>query len=149
MTELRINAPGAGDWVMQRVGGAFVPGWDHTVSSHQNGRQVGGFALCSFLGASITAHMAGEAPGWCTPTLLWMVFDYAFNQLRCLKVLAPVRSDNSKALAINLRGGFRLETVVRDVYAPRVHMMVLSMKRETCPWLRVDRRARALEAAHG
>jgi RimJ/RimL family protein N-acetyltransferase len=63
------------------------------------------------------------------------VFHYAFVQLGCLKVLAPVRSDNHAAIAIDLRAGWHLETVIRDIYAPGVDMLVLTMTKENCPWL--------------
>lgn len=136
MSDIRIDAPGAGDWIMSRVNGRFDSAVDHSFSSHDgSGAVLGGFVLCQYLGHSMTIHMAGDDAQWCSRELLWLPFHYAFTQLGCGKMLAPVRSDNYDALSMDLRAGWELETVIHDVYAPGVHMMVLSMVKATCPWL--------------
>jgi len=76
--EIRINAPGAGEWIMQRAGGAFIPGHAHSLSTHRDEEIQGGFVLDSFTGPCACVHMAGTAPGgallictgWCTITRL-------------------------------------------------------------------------------
>lgn len=141
MVQILIDAPGAGEWVMHRVTGVFSPGYDHSFSLHRDGEIVGGFAVCSYLGNSATIHMAGADEHWCTRDLLWLVFDYTFNQLGLGKLIGLVRSDNYRTLSIDLRGGWQIETLVRDLYEPGVHCFVLQMTRETCPWLRIKPRA--------
>lgn len=133
--EIIINAPGAGEWIMHRAGGLFTPGHGHSLSTHSDAGIVGGFVIDSFTGVCACVHMAGEGPGWATPDLLWMLFDYSFNQLGVKKLLGLVRSDNYAALAINLRGGWRVETLVRDMYGEGVHAFVIYMKPEGCRWL--------------
>jgi len=135
MLEIRINAPGAGEWIMQRAGGIFVPGYGHSLSTHRDGELLGGFVLSDFTGACAMVHMAGERPGWATRDLLWMLFDYAFHQLGVRKLLALVRSNNYLALALDLRAGWRIETLITDLYEPGVHAFVLYMKPEFCRWL--------------
>lgn len=66
---------------------------------------------------------------------MWMCFHYAFKQLRCGKLIAPVASNNPHALALNMRAGFKLETIVRDLIRPGVHLMVLTMIETDCRWL--------------
>ena len=121
---------------MDQVEGVFTPGWDHSLMSVRDGRRLGGFALCHYLGASMTVHMAGDDPRWCSRDLLWMVMHYAFVQLGCRKLVAPVRSTNHPALAQDLRAGFRVEATIRDAY-PDAHMLLLTMTKDTCPWLRL------------
>lgn len=133
--DIRIDESGAGQWIMDRCEGVFRPDMDHSFSSHDGERILGGFVLNQYLGASMSVHMAGDDKRWCNRELLWLVFDYAFNQLGCTKMLAPVRSDNYVAISQDLRAGWHLETVVRDVYAPGVHMLILGMTKATCPWL--------------
>jgi RimJ/RimL family protein N-acetyltransferase len=133
-----IDEPGAGQWIMDRCEGVFRPGMDHSFSSHDTDKDnkiLGGFVLNQYLGASMSVHMAGDDKHWCNRELLWLVFDYAFNQLGCTKMLAPVQSDNYAAISQDLRAGWHLETVIRDVYAPGIHMMVLAMAKDDCPWL--------------
>lgn len=135
MRTILIDAPGAGSWIMDRCEGVFNPLLDHSFSSHDGAQMLGGIVLGQYLGASMLAHMAGEDKHWCNRELLWLVFDYAFNQLGCIKVLGAVRSDNHRAISVDLRGGWHLETVIGDVYAPGIHMMVMTMTKASCPWL--------------
>jgi hypothetical protein len=152
MRDIRINEPGAGEWIMARVTGSFLPSHDHSFATYRDGRIVGGFAMCHYLGASATIHMAGDDEHWCSPDLLWMVFDYAFNQLGMRKLIAPVRSNNYLALSQDLRAGWFPEAIIRDAY-PDAHMFILTLTRERCRWLKVKpkrwmtgEQARKLEA---
>jgi hypothetical protein len=137
MREIRINAPGAGDWVMSRVGGRrFTPGHDNSFTTHRDGEILGGFVLCDYIGGSLTVHMAGDDKRWCSKELLWLVFHYAFEQVGCTKMIAPLPSNDPKVLAMDMRAGWQLETAVTDVYGPGIHMMVLTMTKDECPWLK-------------
>ncbi len=134
---ISINAPGAGDWIMERCEGVFRPGMDHSLSNHRDGQILGGFVLSGYLGASIAVHTAGAVRDWCSRDLMWMVFHYAFRQLKCSKMIAPVASDNHHALLLDLRAGFHLEAVIKDALAPGRHLMLLTMGLEDCRWLRI------------
>lgn len=134
MVDVRIDAPGAGAWIMERAEGYFRDGWDHSFSTHEDDRILGGFALVGYLGASMTIHMASDDTRWFSRELAWLTFHYAFVQLGCRKLIAPVRSDNYLAMSLNLRAGWQIETAIRDVF-PNAHLMILSMTQDTCPWL--------------
>lgn len=134
--EIRIDEPGAGEWVMDRAGGGiFNPDADHSFSSHRDGQILGGFVLAGFFGSSWVMHQAGIDPHWCSRELLWLVFHYAFVQCGCTKVVGLVPSNNHHAMATNLRGGWILEAVIRDIVAEGIHMMVLTMTKDQCRWL--------------
>jgi len=135
VTEIRINAPGAGEWIMKEAGGIFVPGYAHSLSTHDGDELLGGFVLSDFTGVCAGLHMAGKRPGWATRDLIWMAHDYAFNQLGVRKLLGLVRSDNYHTLSIDLRAGWQVETLIRDMYGDGVHAFVLTMKPEHCRWL--------------
>lgn len=137
MKEIRIDEPGAGEWIMERASGVFRPGMDHSLATFEDGHLRGGFVCCQYLGNSIAIHDGGDGPGWCTRDLLWMVFHYVFCQLHCHKAYAPIASDNYHALDLALRAGWRLETVLRDAVAPGCHLMLLAMEPGFCRWLRI------------
>ena len=128
--EIRIDAPGAGEWVMDHSGGTFNPFGDHCFATFKDDKILGGFVLAGFFGASWTMHQAGIDPHWCSRELLWLVFDYAFEQCGCIKVIGLVRSDNHRAISTNLRGGWVLEAVLRDMFGPGIHMLILTMTKE-------------------
>lgn len=135
--EILINAPGDGDWIMNRCEGVFRPALDHSIANYRSGEIQGGFVLCQYLGNSIAVHTGGKDPRWCSRDILWMLFHYAFRQLRCQMLIAPTPSDNYHALELNLRVGFHPETVIRDALAPGRHLMVLTMEARNCRWLRL------------
>jgi RimJ/RimL family protein N-acetyltransferase len=136
MREIKIDAPGAGEWIMGRAGGRFNPACDHSFATFDGNKILGGIVLMDYLGNSWSAHMAAEDKRWFSRDLAWLVFHYAFVQCGCHKMVTGVRSDNHRAISADLRGGWELEAVIRDLYAPGVHMMVLTMVPERCPWLK-------------
>lgn len=139
MKSIRINAPGDGDWIMERVQSVFRPGIDQVIMAHDGDTRAGGFVLNNYLGASIAVHMAGDK-GWCSRDLLWMMFDYVFNQLHAAKLIAPCASDNHAVVSMDLRVGFTLEATIHDAYGPGRHLLALTMTRDKCRWLSVKSR---------
>jgi hypothetical protein len=134
MGDIRIDEPGAGAWIMERAHGYFRDGWDHSFSSHRDGRILGGFALVGYFGASMTMHMAAEDPRWFSRDLAWLAFHYPFRQLKCRKLLAPVKSTDYTTIAMNLRAGWTIEAVLKDTL-PDGHMLILGMTEDACHWL--------------
>lgn len=138
MKEIRINHPGAGERIMQKMGAVFNPECEHSIASYDGERFMGGFVINHYLGNSLAIHDGSDDPRWCSREILAMLFDYVFRQLGCHKVYAPVASDNYPALAMDLRAGWQLEYVLKDAMAPGRHCMLLSMTPGTCPWLNVQ-----------
>jgi hypothetical protein len=138
--DIRINEPGAGEWIARQLGTHFTPGWDNSFSSHDGDRILGGFIATHFLGGSMTCHMASQDKRWCSKDLLWLLFHYGFEQLGVHKMLTTLPSNQYDVIAMDMRAGWGLEAVVRDAYAPGVHMMILGMTRDTCPWLKYEPR---------
>lgn len=135
---IQVNAPGAGDWVMARVGGVFNDKTDHCISRHDHDDSVlGGVVFTGYLYGSILLHMAGSENHWASRDFLWLVYDYAFNQLGVRKCLGLVASDNSRALSIDLRMGFRVEAKLTDMLADGGDLLILTLKRADCKWLKV------------
>lgn len=133
--EIRIDAPGAGEWIMEQVGGVFRPEYDHSIASYRDGKLLGGFVLAAYMGNSIAVHDAACDPRWCSRELMWMLCHYVFRQLNCKKLIAPVPSDNTHALELNFRAGFRLEAIIKDALAPGLHLLLLTMEATSCRWL--------------
>jgi hypothetical protein len=131
---------------MARAGGVFTLGHDNAFMTYRGERRLGGIAATGYLGASIQFHMAGDDNRWITRDLLWLAFDFAFNQLGVRKVLGPLASTNDIAMAIDLRAGFELDAVIRDA-VPDGHLIILSMTKEKCRWL--NYRSGAWRSNHG
>lgn len=132
-----INHPGAGERIMAKMGAHFNPECEHSIATYDGDRFLGGFVINHYLGNSVAIHDGSDDPRWCSRDLLWMLFHYVFVQLGCHRAYGPVASDNYHALEVNLRGGWRLEYVLKDAMAPGRHCMLLSMEPGTCRWLRI------------
>jgi RimJ/RimL family protein N-acetyltransferase len=96
------------------------------------------------MGGSVLCHMAGWSPRWMTRELLYVGFDYPFNALRVKTLYATVPADNTRALKINRRWGFKDVVTLPDVY-PDGDMVILGMRREDCRFLGIGPPARVLE----
>lgn len=135
---IEIDAPGAGDWIMERCQGHYVERYSHSLSIHNDEGEIqGGFVVTDYIrDQSAFVSAAGVGPGWCTRKLLWMLFEYTFHQLNVKKLFALIRSDNYRAIEQDLRAGWKIETTIRDVYPGGIHGVLLYMVEADCPWLK-------------
>jgi hypothetical protein len=138
--QILIDAPGDGDWIMKQCHGYFDSSRDHSFATHRDITLLGGFVATAYFGKSMSVHMAGQDKYWCSRELLWLMFDYCFNQNSCHKMVTAVPSNNRLALSLDIRAGWKLEAVIKDLYEPGVHMHVLTMTPEQCRWLNYEPR---------
>lgn len=124
--------------IAKAAGSSFNPEVDQCIARVDGDRLMGGLVFQAYTGpnGSISIHMAGFDPHWASKDFLFVGFHYPFIQLQCKKIFAQVPSNNPKALAIDLKLGFKEEIRVRDVF-PDADLIVLSMTREACRWLRI------------
>lgn len=121
---------------------------DHCLSRVKDGRLLGGVIFQGYTGASIELHMAGFDPHWITRDLIWATFAYPFIQLGCLKVIGRVAETNARALELDLKLGFIEEARIRDAY-PDGDLIILTMRRDACRWLKIAPRSRFWEQPNG
>jgi len=124
-----------GEEISKAIPRTFNPIHDHVISrTNKDGKLLGGVTFDGYTGSCVFIHQAGFDRRWLSRDLLWVIFDYTFNQLRCKKAVGIVPSSNAELLAFNERLGFKYETQIEDGY-PDGNMLVLSMKRDECRWL--------------
>lgn len=111
-----------------------------------DGQLLGGFIMTGYTGSIMWNHMAGLGP-WCSPQLMWIIFDYQFNQLNLTKVMATVASTNHRAMNLVMRAGFEPEYTIKGG-VPDGNMHLLSMVRAKCKWLRLRDRFMRLNGGH-
>lgn len=132
---IRINDPHDGRKIAAAAGFAFNPGVDQCLArATSKGKLVGGAVYRDFTRASIHVHIAGFAPRWASPALLWAGFHYPFSQLQVTKVFATVPDFNTECLEIVRKMGFKYETRIPEMFVDG-DMLVYSMKREDCRYL--------------
>lgn len=124
--------------IARAAGTAFNPDVDMVIASLRGDDLLGGLVYQAYtgIGGSISVHMSSFDPHWASKDFLWVGFHYPFEQLQCKKMFAQVPSNNAKALAIDLKLGFKEEITVPDVF-PDADLIVLSMTRNHCRWLQI------------
>lgn len=136
---IQMNNPEHGYAIAEAAGVIFNPEADVIISRLSNEELVGGVLYNGYTRASINMHVAAFSPRWGSRDMLWVCFDYPFNQLGCKKVFGQVPSKNEHALEFNLKLGFKIETLIPDVF-PEDDLLVVSMVREDCRWLNIKPR---------
>lgn len=125
--------------IARRAGTGFDTEVDRVISRvTPEGNFWGGVIYTNFTKTAIQLHMAGD-PGWATREMICLCFDYPFNQLRVEQCLATVPSTNLGALEIDLKLGFEPLTLIPGAVEGG-DMLILSMSRSDCRWLKLGDR---------
>jgi hypothetical protein len=115
----------------------FNPDIDKVISKvTPEGNLMGGVIYDGFTGGCIFMHQAGFSKNWLVGDMMWIVFDYQFNQLHVNKVAGTINSNNKELLDFNLRLGFKEEARIKNAYRDG-DMVVLTMERAACRWLKI------------
>jgi hypothetical protein len=87
-------------------------------------------------------HFAGFRKGWISKPLLWLGFDFPFNQLKVKKLFGIIPEWNWQSRNLALHLGYKIEILLADVF-DFTHgvngMYVVSMEREDCRWLNMPK----------
>lgn len=125
------------EWVAKRTGEYGNYGAAVGFGIEENGQLIAGVVFNEYNGANMNMHVASDgSKQWMTRKLLWMVFDYAFNQAKVKRLTGLVGEGNVEAQLFDEHIGFRLETTLTDAH-PTGDMLVYVMRREDCRWLGV------------
>jgi RimJ/RimL family protein N-acetyltransferase len=97
-------------WVMEKVGsyteGMTALGWE------LNGVIIAGTAFENWNGNNMFGHQRIDSP---PPKGYWLtVVDYIFNQVKVKRFTATVEANNHKAISLNHKIGFVIETTLKD-----------------------------------
>ena len=117
----------------------FVPRLHHCIARYDDrDRLLGGVLFTDYRVGSVHIHMAGFHPRWVSKAMVYLAFDYPFQQLKVKKLFGLVPERNVKSRNNTLHLGFKIEYLVPDVlaYADGVNgMYIMSMYKEDCRWL--------------
>lgn len=123
--------------IAEEAGMIYNPFADQTIASiDKDGALKGGVIYTHWTGqgGSIGMHSASFLPGWVNRTMLWVCFDYPFNQLQVKQIFGQVPTKNKKALRFNTHLGFTHLHRIVDVF-PDDDMILMVMRREDCRFL--------------
>ncbi len=132
---IRFNDIIAGCEIAKAIPRDYNPLVDIVISNHDaGGKLLGGVIYEGKISNCIFAHQASFSRRWLANDMLWIIFDYPFNQLKVGKIAGTIPSSDTKLLEFNRRLGFKEECRIKDAYLDG-DLVVMTMTRSECRWL--------------
>ena len=132
---IRVNDIDAGIAIAKAIPRDYNPLVDQVISNHsKDGKLLGGVIYDGKTSNCIFAHQASFSRQWLMGPMLWVIFDYPFNQLKVGKLAGTIPSSDTKLLEFNQRLGFKEEGRIKDAYLDG-DLIVMTMTRAECRWL--------------
>jgi RimJ/RimL family protein N-acetyltransferase len=135
-----FNVPELGEAIARKAGTDFHPKTCVSVCRVRDGEPLGGVVFSHFTHESISIHSASWHPRWINRDMLYVVFDYPFNQLGVKRIFGQVPEDNLHAQEFNNNLGFTTVARVEGVFPGNVACLVMRLDREDCRFLNITPR---------
>src|SRR3979490_2367037 len=100
---IEFNNEGHGFKIAEAIPRPYNPFVDRVISHSQDGKLLGGVIYEGMTLNNIFMHQAGFDKRWLLGDMLWVAFDYPFNQLKVGMVCGTIPSYRSELLDFNLR----------------------------------------------
>ena len=121
-------------WLCDRSGTALSTDM-YAIGSVSGDKILGVVGFTGYNGASIHMHVAGD-PQWLTKTVLYAVFDYAFNVCK-VNVIVAITGEK-KAIHLAGRIGFKCDMVLDGAH-PDGSLWFMTMRNRECRFLKWKR----------
>lgn len=134
---IHIGNKDHGQKIMTAASGAvFTPENMQVISRSLNGEFKGGVVYENWTGegGSITIHIGSVDSRWINRDLLWMMFDYPFNQMKVTRAFAQISSANEDCLKFSKSVGWTILHRIEGVF-PDGDMILMRLLREECRFL--------------
>lgn len=126
--------------IAEKAGAPFNPRGSASIARVRDGFVLGGAVYYHSTGESIAAHIAAFDEHWLNRDLLWVMFDYPFNQLCVKRIFGEISEDNTAALRFNEKLGFRKVARIEGVFPNNTACIVMRIDREDCRFLTIKPR---------
>ena len=121
-----------GEEIARACGQFYNPKCDHNFARVRDGRLLGGVMFNHYTRESMQIHVAGFDPHWGTRLMIYLAFDYPFNQLGVKRLFGMVPETNWRAQVINMKLGFKMVARIEGVFRHGDACVVMRMDREDC-----------------
>jgi RimJ/RimL family protein N-acetyltransferase len=107
----------------------------------RDGELLGGIIYYDKRGKeSVSAHIGAYSPHWINRTMLFVGFDFPFNQLQVKRIFGFVPETNEQAVQFNQKLGFQIVNRIEYYFKHGVACLVMRLDREDCRYLAVKAR---------
>lgn len=118
--------------IAELSGARFKPGFDIAIARVRRDKLIGGVIFTDYTGESIHMHTASWDEHWVNRDLLFVTFDYPFNQLGVKRIFARAKESNYEALRFIRHCGFRDVARIEGVYKHNIAQIVMCVERSEC-----------------
>ena len=130
--EIVFNEPHSIDAFRQTIMPTFRDGLDIALARYRDGELMGGVVYTEYYAQHcISMHVHSWHRHWLNRDLIYVAFDYPFNQLGVKYIFGSSREDK---VAFDLNVGFKIVSRVENFY-PDTHKVILRMARDECRFL--------------
>ena len=140
MDKIRFNVLHDGLAVAERAGTSFHPGRDISICRVRDGGRMGGVIFTNFTHESVVIHSGAWADHWINRDMLFVTFDYPFNQLGVNRIFGHVPEDNMHARRFNEKLGFKYVARIAGVFRHNIACQVMCLERSECRFLDIKPR---------
>lgn len=133
--QILFNQHPDGDEIAKLAGTSFNPKSGTSICRHRGDERLGGVIFTHFTRESIAIHSAGWNPHWINRDLVFVTFDYPFNQLGVKRIFGQVPETNLHAQEFNVKVGFKYVARIEGVFPHNVACLVMCLERDECRFL--------------
>lgn len=137
MGHVRFNDIWDGNAIAKRAGIFFNPKSDVCICHVDGNQRLGGVVYTNFTGESINMHAASWARHWISRDMIYVCFDYPFNQLGVNRIFGQAKEDNTAALKFIKHTGFRVVARIEGVHPGNRAAIVMVLEKSECRLLAV------------
>lgn len=127
--EILFNDPDCSKAVAAAAGIFFNPQGDQSICRLVSGQLAAGVIYTNWTRESIWAHTAVFADRGVNRDLLWLAFDYPFNQLRVQRIFGSVPETKEEALRVNMKMGFKEVARIEGVFEHGAAAIIMRLDR--------------------
>lgn len=140
MDQIIFNDPADGEAIAECAGTSFHPKTCTSICRVRNDVRLGGVIFSHYTGESIAMHSGSWNDHWINRDMLFVTFDYPFNQLGVKRIFGQVPETNVHAQEFNVKAGFEYVARIEGVFPHNVACMVMCLERSRCRFLSVKPR---------
>jgi len=127
-----VSGPQVGAWVTAQTEGAFDPNRSTAIGLEHDGKIVAGTVYENWNGRSVVCHIAWERV---TPAYMAAVYDYAYNVANVDKIIGPISSNHTRALALVSKMGFSEEARIKGAAHDSGDIVLMTQTPDKCRFL--------------
>ena len=103
--------------------------------------RLGGVIYTNFTTESIIGHTGAWDDHWINRDVLYVVFDYPFNQLGVNRIFSYLRAVDDHAIRFNENLGFEHVVTVDGMFEGNISCHIMKLERSRCRFLNIKPRA--------